>query len=78
MLCVGKSPRAHDSDSRHKEAVISADSIQLVDINPHNLEVGSVVHYGEPPQCGVIKWIGHFPNEEGIYAGLEMVWPRDD
>lgn len=47
--------------------------VELVDINPYNLEVGSVIQYGEPEQCGVIKWIGRLPDQEEIYAGVEMV-----
>ena len=51
-----------NSDS-HKE--IATDSTQLV--------VGSVIQYGEPEQCGIIKWMGNLPNETEVYAGLEMV-----
>ena len=59
-----------DVDDNHKEA---ANGIKLVDTNPHNLKIGSVIEYGEPPQCGVIKWIGNLSNETVTYAGLEMV-----
>ena len=31
------------------------------------------MQYGNPVEYGVIKWIGHLPNEEGLYAGVEMV-----
>lgn len=41
--------------------------------NPHNLEVGSIIQYGEPAQCGVIKWIGYLPGQTEISAGVEMV-----
>ena len=57
----------------HKETVLATDSVQLVDTNPYNLEVGSVVQYGEPVQCGVIKWMGNLPDETEVNAGLEMV-----
>ena len=53
--------------------ILATDSAQLVDTNPYNLEVGSVIQYGEPVQCGVIKWIGNLPNETEVNAGLEMV-----
>ena len=68
-------------NSSHREAAISLDDIQLVDISPcdgyknqYNLEVGSVIQYDNPPRHGVIKWLGHLPNEEIVmYAGVEMV-----
>ena len=42
--------------------------------NPHNLEEGSVVQYGDRPHYGVIKWIGKFPDHREIwFAGLDMV-----
>ena len=69
--------QAHNVDNRHEEAVISADDIQLDDANPDNLQVGSDIQYGEPPQYGVIKWIGHLLRETGLHAGLEMVWAMD-
>ena len=39
--------------------VLTTSSVELVDRNPYNLVVGSVIQYGEPMQCGVIKWIGN-------------------
>ena len=68
-------------NSSHREAAISLDDIQLVDISPcdgyknqYNLKVGSVIQYDNPPRHGVIKWLGHLPNEEIVmYAGVEMV-----
>ena len=62
-----------NDDGRHREAVVSATGIQLVDANPHNLKVGSVVKYGDPPQHGVIRWIGNLRNETEVFAGVEMV-----
>ena len=53
--------------------VLTASSIELVDTNPYDLEVGSVIQYGEPVCCGVIKWIGNLPDETGMFAGVEMV-----
>ena len=44
-----------------------------VEPNPYNLKVGSVVQYGNPVEYGEIKWMGHLPGEEGLYAGVEMV-----
>ena len=41
--------------------------------NPYKLEIESTVQYGEPPQYGVIKWIGVLPGRENLYAGVEMV-----
>jgi len=42
--------------------------------NPYNLEEGSAVQYGTPPQYGVIKWIGIFPHHrEVMFAGIDMV-----
>ena len=48
-------------------------SVKLVDTNPYNLMVGSVIQYGEPVQCGVIKWIGNLPNKTNKFAGVEVV-----
>ena len=73
----------HDIDSSHKEGIITDDDVKLVgisshsterkDINPHNLMVGSVIEYDEPVQYGVIKWIGKLPDQQAIFAGVEMV-----
>ena len=53
--------------------VLTTSSVELVDRNPYNLVVGSVIQYGEPVQCGVIKWIGNLPNKTDVFAGVEMV-----
>ena len=60
---------SQSNNDSHKET----DDAQLVDTNPYSLGVGSVVQYGEPDQCGVIKWMGNLPKETEVYAGLEMV-----
>ena len=65
--------QSDDGNNRPNETV-HADNIQLVDTSLYNLEVGSLIQYGEPPQCGVIKWIGNLPNQTEVTAGLEMVW----
>ena len=81
------SSQSNDIDNSHRERIISDDGIELVDrsshnieskdINPHNLMVGSVIEYecDEPAQCtcGEIKWIGELPDQEEVYAGVEMV-----
>ena len=42
--------------------------------NPYNLAEGSLIQYGNPPEYGVVKWIGILPGRENIYyAGVEMV-----
>ena len=41
--------------------------------NPHNLVVGSMILYGDPPCTGMIKWIGHLPGACFLVAGVEMV-----
>ena len=72
MLYTGNQPasEANTSGSDCKQA-----SSKLVQAqNPYNLEVGSVVHFGDPPKCGVIKWIGIMPGfGEIVQAGLKMV-----
>ena len=74
------SSQSSDVNNSCREAAISLDDIQLVDISPcdryknqYNLKVGSVIQYGNPPRYGVIKWIGHLPDEIVMYAGVEMV-----
>lgn len=64
---------SNDVDDRHKGGIIAADSIEFIDSNPNNLEVGSIVQYGEPAWYGMIKWIGKLPNETETSAELEMV-----
>ena len=64
---------SNDVTNRRNRVVHSADSMQLVDTNPYNLKVGSVIQYDEPAQYGVIKWIGKPPGQAQIFAGLEMV-----
>ena len=59
-------------DNSHKDPAIAA-NIEPIDTNPPNLKVESVIQYGEPAQCGVIKWIGSLPGETEVYAGVEMV-----
>ena len=41
--------------------------------NPHNLEEGSLIQFGNPPCYGVIKWIGSFPEANCTMAGVEVV-----
>ena len=41
--------------------------------NPYNLEVGSLIQYGNPPLSGTIKWLGCIPEIQGLSAGVEMV-----
>jgi len=41
--------------------------------NPHNLEVGSKILYGNPLCSGVIKWMGHPRGLNCLHAGIEMV-----
>ena len=53
------------------ESVPTPDNIQLMDTNPHNLDVGSVIEYDQ--NCGVIKWIGKLAGDTELTAGLEMV-----
>ena len=43
-------------------------------VNPYNLEVGSMILHGDSPACsGIIKWIGYLPRENTLSAGIEMV-----
>ena len=78
LVIIEKSSQANsqsnDVDNRPNETVLSADNIQLVDTSLYNLEVGSVIQFGEPPRYGVIKWIGNLPDQAEVSAGLEMVW----
>ena len=42
--------------------------------NPHKLEVGSLIQFGNPPCYGVIKWMGTLPETEHVLmAGVEVV-----
>ena len=55
------------------DCVLSPSCLQLHQ-NPHKLEVGYTVQYGEPVEYGVVKWIGSLPGREKLlYAGVEMV-----
>ena len=43
-------------------------------INPYNLEEGSMILHGDPPRSGIIKWIGYLPEAGNVLiAGLELV-----
>jgi len=42
-------------------------------INPHSLEKGSMILYGDPPRPGMIKWIGYLPESNVLTAGVELV-----
>ena len=53
--------------------VLTTSSVELVDRNLYNLVIGSVMQYGEPVQCGVIKWIGNLPNKTHVFAKVEVV-----
>ena len=39
----------------------------------HNLDVGSAVELVDPPGCGIIRWIGRFPDVNTDIAGIELV-----
>ena len=77
------SNHSRDDDYDHREAAISLDDIQFVDMspcdddeskNPNNLKIGSTIQYGTASKCGVIKWIGCLHDDETVvYAGVEMV-----
>ena len=41
--------------------------------NPHNLKLGTMVQFGNPPCYGVIKWIGSLPDTNCVMAGVELV-----
>jgi len=62
--------KLNDVVDSHKEAAFAVSRLQP---NPYNLEIGSIIQYGEPPQCGVIKWIGNLPDQTEVIAGVEMV-----
>lgn len=51
----------------------SAASVKL-NQNPYKLSKGSLIQCGNPPEYGVVKWIGILPGRESThYAGVEMV-----
>jgi len=70
-------------DSKHSSTISSlvhsthsaskSSSRKLFADNPHNLDVGNMIQFGNPPCYGIIKWIGSLPNYERIMAGVEMV-----
>ena len=35
--------------------------------------IGSTVQLSDPPHYGVVQWIGHLPEFQGLIAGLELV-----
>ena len=41
--------------------------------NPHNLQVGAMIQFGNPPCYGIIKWIGSLPSYGCLMAGVEVV-----
>ena len=61
------------SDDSCRGSFLTSSSVELIDANPYNLEVGSAVQYGKPAQCGIIKWMGNLSNEAEVLAEVEMV-----
>ena len=63
------------SDS-HQPKLEQSNSV-IKDQNPYNLENGSMIEFSNPPQYGVIKWIGYLLNmsKKCKVAGVEMVSP---
>ena len=49
------------------------DSVIRDDGNPCNLEVGSLIQYGDPPCYGVIRWMGMLFTTNVLMAGVDMV-----
>ena len=41
--------------------------------NPHNLQVGAMIQFGNPPCYGIIKWIGSLSSYGCLMAGVEVV-----
>ena len=39
----------------------------------YKFEVGSTIQFDNPPQYGVVKWIGNFPGQDAVLAGVETV-----
>ena len=42
-------------------------------LHKFKFEIGSTVQFDNPPQYGVIKWIGKFPGRDTVLAGVETV-----
>ena len=65
--------QSNGMDYKHRGSILTTSSIELIDTNPYNLEVGCVIQHGEPARCGVIKWMGGLPDKTDMFAGVEMV-----
>ena len=60
--------------TRPPDPQLSRPNPQSSNDNPHNLEVGSMIQFGNPPCYGVIKWMGTLPETEHVLmAGVEVV-----
>ena len=59
----------------HTKLFLPAHLVVRYDSNasPHNLTVGSLIQFGNPPCYGVIKWIGSLPKASCVMAGVELV-----
>ena len=64
---------SQSNDDSCRGNFLTSSSVELIDDNPYNLEVGSAVQYGKPAQCGIIKWMGNPSDETKVFAGVEMV-----
>lgn len=69
METPSKPPLSHSHQPNHESNNTPEDE------NPYNLEKGSMIEFSNPPQYGVIKWIGNLSDisKKCRIAGVEMV-----
>ena len=66
----------HDTAQPHSKQdnkLVRSPDPQPSDDNPHNLEIGLLIQFGNPPCYGTIKWIGSIPEVNCTMAGVEVV-----
>ncbi len=55
------------------EAEVAVHEAETVFQEAGGFEVGSTVQVGQPPRYGVVRWLGSFPRDKELLAGIELV-----
>ncbi len=57
----------------NKQPAVMVIAPESRDFTKHQFVMGSRVEFSDPPRYGEIRWMGNFPQVNGLIAGLELV-----
>ncbi len=57
----------------YKQPAMMALSPESRDSTKHQFIMGSRVEFSDPPRYSEIRWMGNFPQVNGLIAGVELV-----